>query len=652
VQTPPTSPDALERWRRLSTQVLSPSDPFERHQQAFAETFKDWPPENGPAPAVLPSAAVLSGSNVGRWISELGFTTYDELHAFSVSNPEAFYRSAVHKLGIRFRAPFQRVLDVSQGVQRAKWFPGSRLNIVDTLLHGDAERVAMISRKEGESGLRRLSIGELDVLSARVANGLAALGFRPGDAIAIDMPMTPECVAVYLGIVRAGMVVVSIADSFAPPEIASRLRIAGAAAVFTQDVLRRDGRTLPLYDKIKSADAPRAIVIPDGDTLDAALRPGDLSFETFLSGNAAFDNVDADPSGPINVLFSSGTTGTPKAIPWTAVTPLRCALDGFVHQDIQPGDIAAWPTNVGWMMGPWLIFAALTGKAAIALYDGAPQTRGFCEFVQDAGVTMLGVVPSLVRTWRARSCVDKLDWHHIKAFSSTGEASNADDMLWLMSRAGYKPVIEYCGGTEIGGSYITSTVVQPNSPACFSAKIIGTEFVILDEAGMPSDEGELYLVPPSLGLSERLINANHDEVYFEGCPKGPHGETLRRHGDRMQALPGGFYRAMGRADDTMNLGGIKVSAVELERVMNAVEGVIETAAVAVPPEGGGPSRLVVYAVVDAATWEDAPTLQKELQRRLRTALNPLFRIDAVQIIDALPRTASNKVMRRMLRQKS
>jgi acetyl-CoA synthetase len=641
----------LERWRHLSTQVLSPSDPFEQHQHAFAETFKAWPPENGPAPAVLPSASVFAGSNVGRWIAEPGFTTYDELHAFSVSNPEAFYRSAVHKLGIRFRAPFRRVLDLSQGVRHANWFPGARLNIVDTLLDDDAERLATISRKESESGLRRLSVGELDALSARVANGLADLGFRPGDAIAIDMPMTPECVAVYLGIVRAGMVVISIADSFAPPEIASRLRIGGAAAVFTQDVLRRDGRALPLYDKIKSVDAPRAIVIPTGDALDAALRPGDLSFEALLSDNTTFNNVDMGPSDPINILFSSGTTGAPKAIPWTAITPLRCALDGFVHQNIQPGDVVAWPTNVGWMMGPWLIFAALANKAAIALYDGAPQTRGFCEFVHDAGVTMLGVVPSLVRTWRSRSCVDNLDWRQIKAFSSTGEASNADDMLWLMSRAGYKPVIEYCGGTEIGGSYITSTVVQPNSPACFSAKIIGTEFVILDEAGLPSDEGELYLIPPSLGLSERLINADHDEVYFEGCPKGPHGETLRRHGDRMQALPGGFYRAMGRADDTMNLGGIKVSAVELERVLNRVEGVIETAAVGVSPEGGGPSRLVVYAVVNSQMWKDASALQKELQARLRTELNPLFRIDAVQIIDALPRTASNKVMRRMLRQK-
>jgi acetyl-CoA synthetase len=183
--------------------------------------------------------------------------------------------------------------------------------------------------------------------------------------------------------------------------------------------------------------------------------------------------------------------------------------------------------------------------------------------------------------------------------------------------------------------------VRPNSPACFSAKVISTDFTILDD--------ELFLIPPSLGLSNRLLNADHDEVYFADCPPGPNGEVLRRHGDEMKELPGGFYRALGRADDTMNLGGIKVSSVELERAMNRVPGVLETAAVAVSPEGGGPSQLVVHAVVDEKRWKDSLELQKELQDRLRTELNPLFRIHRVQIISALPRTASNKVMRRLLR---
>ncbi len=568
-------------------------------------------------------------SNVGRWIAEHRFKTYEDLHAHSITHREEFLREAVEKLGIRFRKPFHHALDLTKGVRQPAWFAGGTLNIVDSVFAAPPEGTAILSGREGTTEISRMTIAELDALSARVANGLIDAGFHKGDAIAIDMPMTPECVAIYLGIVRAGMVVVSIADSFAPAEIATRLKIANARAIFTQKVLRRGGKDLPLYEKVVAANAPHPIVVDDP------------SFEDFLSSNTTFANVEATPADSINILFSSGTTGTPKAIPWTQATPIRCALDGYVHQDIHPGDCVAWPTNVGWMMGPWLIFAGLLNRATLALFDGAPQTPEFCRFVQDAGVTMLGVVPSLVRAWRSGHCTDGLDWTHIRAFSSTGEASSPEDMAWLMNVAGGKPVIEYCGGTEIGGAYISSTVIQPNIPGCFSAKVIGTDFVILD--------GELFLIPPSLGLSNHLLNANHDEVYFDGCPAGPNGEVLRRHGDEMEALSNGYYRALGRADDTMNLGGIKVSSVELERTMNKTPGVIETAAVAVSPDGGGPTELVVHAVVDPAQWEEPAELRKELQKRLRADLNPLFKIERVEVLGALPRTASNKVMRRLLR---
>jgi acyl-CoA synthetase (AMP-forming)/AMP-acid ligase II len=159
-------------------------------------------------------------------------------------------------------------------------------------------------------------------------------------------------------------------------------------------------------------------------------------------------------------------------------------------------------------------------------------------------------------------------------------------------------VIEYCGGTEIGGGYITGTVLQPASPATFTLPALGLDLVLLDEAGQPVDgpgEGEVFLVPPSIGLSETLLNRDHDAVYFDGCPPGPSNTVLRRHGDQLARLAGGFYRAQGRSDDTMNLGGIKVSSKELERVLDAHPSVHESAAVAVQPEGGGADRLVVFA---------------------------------------------------------
>jgi acetyl-CoA synthetase len=494
-----------------------------------------------------------------------------------------------------------------------------------------------------------VTVTELESLVNRVAGSLADAGFRPGDAVAIDMPMNVEAVAAYLGIVRAGCAVVGIADSFAPEEIAKRLRLGGARAVFTQDFILYGSKRLPLFEKVAAAEAPKAIVLGCEGRVAVDLRPGDVTWDDFLHESTEFEPVTRGPGDLMNVLFSSGTTGDPKAIPWPQTAPIKCAADGHLHHDIQPGDVVAWPTSLGWMMGPWLIYATLINRATIALFSGAPTGREFAEFVQNAKVGMLGLVPSLVKAWRASDCTEGLDWSAIRCFSSTGECSNVEDMLWLMSRAGYRPVIEYCGGTEVAGGYITGTLVQPAAPATFSTPALGLDFVLLEGHGEPADVGEVFLVPPSVGLSAELLNRDHEEVYYKDVPPGPDGEQLRRHGDEIERLPGGYYRAHGRVDDTMNLGGIKVSSAELERAVADVDGVLETAAVAVSPRGGGASLLVIFVVLEG---EDAPPveeLKKTMQGEIRAKLNPLFKIHEVVPIDALPRTASNKVMHRTLR---
>jgi acetyl-CoA synthetase len=241
----------------------------------------------------------------------------------------------------------------------------------------------------------------------------------------------------------------------------------------------------------------------------------------------------------------------------------------------------------------------------------------------------------------------------VRIFSSTGEASNSYDYLYLMSLANYQaPVIEYCGGTEIGGGHLTGTVLQPASPATFTTPAMGLDFVLMREDGVVAGPGmgEMYLVPPSIGLSQRLLHRDHDAEYYADCPAGPGGVTLRRHGDEVERLPQGFYLAQGRADDTMNLGGIKVSSIELERVMNKDLHVFETAAVGIAPASGGAQQLVVFVVpAPGLPSVDQAGLKAALQARIKSELNPLFRIHELVVVETLPRTASNKVMRRSLR---
>ncbi len=604
------------------------------------------------SPVWVPSIEQIQATNIAALMQDLKIHTYADLHSWSIRDRAAFWDVMIQRLGIRFQEPYTQIVDLSQGVEFPQWLVNARLNIVESCFQVGEDKTAIVFQSEGGS-LHTWTYKQLQSLTNRVANSLVELGFQPGDAIAIAMPMTAESVAIYLGIIKAGCVVVSIADSFAAVEIATRLHIANTKAIFTQDFICRGGKQLPLYSKVIEAKAPKAIVLSQRPASTVELRSYDLTWSNFLSPNEIFDAVPMSPTAHINILFSSGTTGEPKAIPWTQTTPIKCAVDGHLHQDIHPSDVVAWSTNLGWMMGPWLIFASLMNRATIALYDGAPTTREYGQFIQAAQVTILGVVPSLVRVWKTTNCMQGLNWSAIKAFSSTGECSNSQDMQYLMSLASNKPVIEYCGGTEIGGAYITGTLVQPCIPATFTTPALGLDFTILDADGHSADEGEAFIIPPSIGLSTELLNKDHHQIYFAD---GLDQSSLRRHGDYLKRLPNGYYQMGGRADDTMNLGGIKISSAEIEQVLNMVVGIRETAAISTPYHSqgivsseGGPSQLVVYAVVEPNLQKTQAELKAVLQTAIAQRLNPLFKICDLVIVDALPRTSSNKVMRRVLR---
>ncbi|MBF2048053.1 MAG: AMP-binding protein [Elainella sp. C42_A2020_010] len=698
---------AVDAWQTLTRDLLQPHHPFSLHlllyELTFAEWDSQWNSQQGPPPAWFPTREQIEATHIAALMRQLNLRSYPELHAWSVQNRAAFWSLMIERLGIRFRQPYTELVDLSHGIESPDWLVDARMNIVESCFQAAEDAPAILAQSENQP-LNRWTYGGLKALANRVANGLIDLGMQSGDAVAIDLPMTAEAVAIYLGIIQAGGVVVSIADSFAAAEIATRLRIAKAKLIFTQDYIQRCGKLLPLYAKVIEAAALPAIVLSRDSSKPTAsirLRSGDLPWNDFLSSNERFDPIPAQPAAHTNILFSSGTTGDPKAIPWNHTTPIKCATDAHLHHDIHPGDILAWSTNLGWMMGPWLIYASLINRATLAIYDGAPTTREYGQFIQNAGVTMLGVVPSLVSAWKASHCMHGLDWSAIKAFSSTGECSNPQDMLFLMALANYKPIIEYCGGTEIGGGYITSTLVQPCAPASFTTPALGLDFVILDPNYHPANKGEAFIIPPSIGLSTELLNQDHYRVYFEGLgvrnqasqsvsrrepgarlprasadgsqnlkfqmcssaanspPPPSFGEAheppsfpppLRRHGDYIERFPNGYYRVCGRVDDTMNLGGIKVSSAEIEQVVSRVSGIQEAAAIAFSPPNGGPSQLIIYATLSPQTQQTQTELKAAMQTAIAHQLNPLFKIHDLVILDALPRTASNKIMRRVLRE--
>ncbi len=411
--TRPQPDPQADRWRAYVDTIRNQQEtPFLKQWNRFSEIFADRDAVLPPPPVWFPEPDRLEHANISAMMDELGIDDYQTFHRWSVDNRAEFWDRVINRLGIRFARNPDQTLDLSEGVAQPRWLPGAELNIVSSCFAGEGFDIAVVVGREGSAELMAVTYDELENGVNRVANGLVAAGFSPGDAIALYMPMTLQCVAAYLGIIRAGCVAVSIADSFAAPEVARRLEIANAVAIITVSSFQRGGRSIELYRTVCEAGAPRAIVIPSDGFADDELRDEDLPWFDFLSETTDFEALAASPDSIINILFSSGTTGDPKAIPWTHLTPIKCAMDGHLHHDIQRGDVVAWPTNIGWMMGPWLIFATLINRGCIALYEGLPSA----EASQSSSTMPASACSASCLRWCGRGVTRRLR-------TSTGHAS-------------------------------------------------------------------------------------------------------------------------------------------------------------------------------------------------------------------------------------
>ena len=610
-----------------------------------------------------PSPEVVERSRLKRFMDAHGVASVAELVARAAADVQWFWDAAVRDMDIRFRRPYQRVVDLSDGIEWARWFPGAEMNVLDTCLDKwldgpSADRTALVW--EGEPGeVRRLTYRELNAEVCRFAAALRRLGVERGDRVGVYMPMTPEVAVATLACAKLGAVFLPLFSGYGAGAIAARLNDARASVLVCADGFYRRGQVVPMKETADQALAESPTVrhlvvlrrigrdVPwqagrDHDWADlVAEQPTELPSETL------------DPEAPVMLIYTSGTTGRPKgAVHVHGGFPVKVAQDMAHGFDVQEGDTILWVTDIGWMMGPWLIFGSLIHGGTMVLYEGTPDTPGpdrLWRMAADHRVTVLGVSPTLVRALMGAGGDGPRghDLSSLRVLGGTGEPWNPEPFLWYFREVGggRLPVINYTGGTEISGGILCGNVLSHVRPCSFAGPLPGMAADVLDEEGRSVREevGELVVKQPWPGMTRGFWGSRERylETYWSRFP------GIWVHGDWAYVAEDGLWYVLGRSDDTIKVAGKRLGPAEVESVLVGHAAVSEAAAVGVPDEVKG-EALVCFVVLQGGQ-EAGAALAEELQDLVAGALGKPLRPRAIRFVDDLPKTRNAKILRRVVK---
>jgi acetyl-CoA synthetase len=380
----------------------------------------------------------------------------------------------------------------------------------------------------------------------------------------------------------------------------------------------------------------------------------DVWWHDVVAGAAVqFTAVETAANEPYMLIYTSGTTGRPKgAVHVHAGFPVKAAHDLATCFDLQAEDTLFWMTDLGWMMGPWLICGGLIVGAAILLFEGTPDyphPDRLWQLVEDHRVTVLGVAPTAVRALMSQGTgwVRAHDRSSLRILGSTGETWNPGPWRWYFDEVGEGrcPIINYSGGTETSGGIVGCVTIRPVVACGFNTPVPGMDADVVDETGHPvrGEVGELVVRQPWVGMTRGFWNdpARYIETYWERIP------GMWVHGDWAEIDADGQWFIRGRSDDTLKVAGKRVGPAEIESAATAYPGVQEAAAIGVPDEVKG-EAIVVFVVPRPGT-DGTPELAEAVRQSVSQQLGAALRPHGVFCVTDLPKTRNAKIMRRVIR---
>ena len=611
-----------------------------------------------------PTPEVIARSRLRKFMDRYDISTFRELLARADEDIEWFWDAAIKDIGIAFYRHYDQVVDLSEGKAWAKWWRGARMNIVQSCLdrHRDREfhdKKAIVW--EGEPGeVRTLTYGELDIQVCKLAGALRRLDVQPGDRVGVFMPMCPEVAISILAIAKVGAVIVPLFSGYGPDAIATRLNDGKAKVLICADGFYRRGSVVPMKETADKAlvmsPTVKKVIVHRRVVRDIPWNmERDRVWEVLLEDEP--DRAvthELDPEDPLMIIYTSGTTGKPKGtLHVHGGFPVKTAQDMAHGFDVGEDDTIFWYTDIGWMMGPWLIFGSLALGATMVLYEGTPDHPGpdrMWRMVADHKVTVLGVSPTLVRSLMTHGDDPPAqhDLSSLRVLGGTGEPWNPEPFKWFFEHIGKGrlPIINYTGGTEISGGILCGNVITHLRPCSFAGPLPGMAVDVLDADGksVRGEVGELVIRNPWPGMTRGFWGdkQRYIETYWSRF------DGIWVHGDWAYADPeDDLWYVLGRSDDTIKVAGKRLGPAEVESVLVGHPSVAESAAVGIPDELKG-EALVCFVILRKGN-QGSPDLETELKDLVAGAMGKPLRPKAIHFVNDLPRTRNAKILRRVVR---
>jgi acetoacetyl-CoA synthetase len=609
-----------------------------------------------------PSADARERATLTRFMGWVGarhgrsFEDYDALWRWSVTELEEFWAAVWEFCEVKASAPYERVL-ASREMPGAQWFPGTLLNYAENVLDDrDPEQVAVLHTSETRA-LSELTWGELRAQVARVAGGLRELGVQRGDRVVAYMPNIPETLVALLAVSSLGAVWSSAAPEFGARSVIDRFAQIEPTVLLSVDGYRYGGRA---HDRREALAGIRRELPSVRHTvllsyLDETAEPGDVGdaiswSELERRGDGAelgFEQVPFDH--PLWVLYSSGTTGLPKAIvQGHGGILLEQLKKGHLHLDLQRGDRMFWFTTTGWMMWNFLIGCLLT-ESAIVMFDGNPahpNLEVLWDLAERTAMTCLGTSAGFLMNCRkqdARPTGDGRALAALRSVGSTGSPLPPEGFAWTYERVKSDLwLFSTSGGTDVCTAFVGGCPLLPVYEGELQCRALGCAVEAWDEQGnsLEDEVGELVITQPMPSMPLFFWGDDDGEryrrSYFEMYP------GVWRHGDWIRITPRGGAVIYGRSDSTINRGGVRMGTSEIYRAVTEVDEVADALVVDVPREGGDSWMPLFVVMRDGAELNDA--VRDRIKRRIREDCSPRHVPSEIRAVPEIPRTLSGKVL--------